>query len=94
MIHLLISNKYLLCVRWVEENEKQILSSVLYKPYKSKKNSLNTNDKELIAQINSALQLAKKQISFEGEKVFVTIPDNLCNTSFVYCDEEMSETDG
>ena len=94
MIHLLISNKYLLCVRWVEENEKQILSSVLYKPYKSKKNSLNTNDKELIAQINSALQLAKKQLSFEGEKVFVTIPDNLCNTSFVYCDEEMSETDG
>tara|TARA_B100001113_G_scaffold334098_1_gene312484 strand:+ start:1133 stop:2779 length:1647 start_codon:yes stop_codon:yes gene_type:complete len=78
----------------VEENEKQILSSVLYKPYKSKKNSLNTNDKELIAQINSALQLAKKQLSFEGEKVFVTIPDNLCNTSFVYCDEEMSETDG
>ena len=94
MIHLLISNKYLLCVRWVEENEKQILSSVLYKPYKSKKNSLNTNDKELIAQINSALQLAKKQLSFEGEKVFVTIPDNLCNTSLVYCDEEMSETDG
>ena len=94
MIHLLISNKYLLCVRWVEENEKQILSSVLYKSYKSKKNSLNTNDKELIAQINSALQLAKKQLSFEGEKVFVTIPDNLCNTSFVYCDEEMSETDG
>ena len=81
-------------MRWVEENEKQILSSVLYKPYKSKKNSLNTNDKELIAQINSALQLAKKQLSFEGEKVFVTIPDNLCNTSFVYCDEEMSETDG
>jgi len=78
----------------VEENEKQILSSVLYKSYKSKKNSLNTNDKELIAQINSALQLAKKQLSFEGEKVFVTIPDNLCNTSFVYCDEEMSETDG
>ena len=94
MIHLLISNKYLLCVRWVEENEKQILSSVLYKPYKSKKNSLNTNDKELIAQINSALQLAKKQLSFEGEKVFVTIPDNLCNTSFIYSDEEMSETDG
>jgi len=94
VIHLLISNKYLLCVQWVEENEKPILSSVLYKPYKSKKNSLNTNDKELIAQINSALQLAKKQLSFEGEKVFVTIPDNLCNTSFVYCDEEMSETDG
>ncbi|MED5433743.1 MAG: hypothetical protein VYB52_02720, partial [Candidatus Neomarinimicrobiota bacterium] len=63
-------------------------------PYKSKKNSLNTNDKELIAQINSALQLAKKQLSFEGEKVFVTIPDNLCNTSFIYSDEEMSETDG
>ena len=81
-------------MRWVEENEKQILSSVLYKPYKSKKNSLNTNDKELIAQINSALQLAKKQLSFEGEKVFVTIPDNLCNTSFIYSDEEMSETDG
>ena len=78
----------------MEENEKPILSSVLYKPFKSKKNSSNKNDKELIAQINSTLQLAKKQLSFEGEKVFVTIPDNLCNTSFVYCDEEMSETDG
>ena len=93
MLHLLISNNHLLCVQWIEENEKPILSSVLYKPFKSKKNSSNINDKELIAQINSALQLAKKQLSFEGEKVYVTIPDDLCNASFVYSDEEMSETD-
>ena len=94
MIHLLISNNHLLCVQWEDQNGKPAITSLLNKPFKSKELSTNPSDKELLAEINSALQLLKKQLSFEGEKVFVTIPDSLSFSSCVNFDEEMSDTDG
>ena len=94
MIHLLISNNHLLCVQWEDQNGKPALTSLLQEPFKSKKQSTNPTDKELLVEINSALKLLKKQLSFEGEKVFVTIPDSLSYSTSVYFDEEMSDTDG
>ena len=94
MIHLLISNNLLLCVQWEDQNGKPALTSLLQEPFKSKKQSTNPTDKELLVEINSALKLLKKQLSFEGEKVFVTIPDSLSYSTSVYFDEEMSDTDG
>ena len=94
MIHLLVSNKHIQCVKWRHEDGKPSLLAVLYAPYKSKKISDNLNDKELVNEINTALQLQKKKFSFEGEQVYVTIPDAFCASSVVYPDEEMSEADG
>ena len=94
MIHLLVSNNHLLCVQWEDQNGKPALTSLLQEPFKSKKQSTNPTDKELLVEINSALKLLKKQLSFEGEKVFVTIPDSLSYSTSVYFDEEMSDTDG
>jgi len=94
VIHLLISNNHLLCVQWEEQNGKPSITSLLHKPFKSKKQFANPTDKELLAEVNSALQLLKKQLSFEGEKVFVTISDSLSYSTCVYFDEEMSDTDG
>ena len=94
MIHLLVSNKHIQCVKWSHEDDKPTLLAVLYAPYKSKKISDNLNDKELVNEINTALQLQKKKFSFEGEQVYVTIPDAFCASSVVYPDEEMSEADG
>jgi len=94
VIHLLVSNNHLLCVQWEDQNGKPALTSLLQEPFKSKKQSTNPTDKELLVEINSALKLLKKQLSFEGEKVFVTIPDSLSYSTSVYFDEEMSDTDG
>ncbi|MBP00772.1 MAG: hypothetical protein CMG34_06115, partial [Candidatus Marinimicrobia bacterium] len=94
MIHLLISNNHLLCVQWEDQNGKPALTSLLQEPFKSKKQSTNPTDKELLVEINSALKLLKKQLSFEGERVFVTIPDSLSYSTSVNFDEEMSDTDG
>ena len=94
MIHLLVSNKHIQCVKWGLENGKPFLSSVFHANYKSKKLSDSLNDKELVNEINTVLHLQKKKFSFEGEQVYVTIPDSFCSTSVVYLDEEMSEADG
>ena len=94
MIHLLVSNKHIQCIKWDHENGKPFLSSISYEPYKSKKLSDKPTDKELINEINTVLQLQKKRFSFEGEQVYVTIPDDFCSTCIVYPDEEMSEADG
>tara|TARA_Y100000741_G_scaffold365049_1_gene358690 strand:+ start:17020 stop:18714 length:1695 start_codon:yes stop_codon:yes gene_type:complete len=94
VIHLLISNNHLLCVQWEDQNGKPAITSLLHKPFKPKKQSTNLSDKELLTEVNSALQLLKKQLSFEGEKVFVTISDSLSYSTCAYFDEEMSDTDG
>ena len=94
MIHLLVSNKHIQCIKWDHENGKPFLSSISYEPYKSKKLSDKPTDKELINEINTVLQLQKKRFSFEGEQVYVTIPDDFCSTCIIYPDEEMSEADG
>ena len=94
MIHLLVSNKYVQCTKWDHENGKPFLSSISYQPFKSKKLSEKPTDKDLINEINTVLQLQKKRFSFEGEQVYVTIPDDFCSTCIVYPDEEMSEADG
>ena len=71
------------------------LTSLLQEPFKSKKQSINPTDKELLVEINSALKLLKKNNSLLREKkVFVTIPDSLSYSTSVYFDEEMSDTDG
>tara|TARA_B100001996_G_scaffold20964_2_gene16795 strand:+ start:2986 stop:4683 length:1698 start_codon:yes stop_codon:yes gene_type:complete len=94
VIHLLVSNKHIQCIKWDHEDGKPFLSSVSYVPYRSKKLTDIPSDKELINEINTVLQLQKKKFSFEGEQVYVTIPDSFCSTSVVYPDEEMSEADG
>ena len=94
MIHLLVSNKHIQCINWDYESGKPFLSSVSYLPFKSKKISENPTDKELVNEINTVLQLQKKRFSFEGEQVYVTIPDSFCSTCVIYPDEEMSEADG
>ena len=88
MIHLLVSNKHIQCVKWDLENGKPFLSSVFHANYKSKKLSDSLNDKELVNEINTVLHLQKKKFSFEGEQVYVTIPDSFCSTTVVYIDEE------
>tara|TARA_A100001015_G_scaffold174723_1_gene194242 strand:+ start:877 stop:2571 length:1695 start_codon:yes stop_codon:yes gene_type:complete len=94
VIHLLVSNKHIQCIKWDHENGKPFLSSFSFAPFKSKKLSQNPTDKELVNEINTTLQLQKKRFSFEGEQVYVTIPDDFCSSCVIYPDEEMSEADG
>jgi hypothetical protein len=94
VIHLLVSSKYIQCIKWDHDNGKPFLSSISYAPFRSKKLSENPTDKELVNEINTVLQLQKKRFSFEGEQVYVTIPDDFCSTCVIYSDEEMSEADG
>lgn len=94
MIHLLVSSKHLLCVQWKDENSKSLLTGFSYQPFKAKKTSSVFSPKESILDINAALKAAKKALSFEGEKIFVTVPDDFCDSVLTQCDEDMSDADG
>ena len=94
MIHLLVSSKHLLCVQWKDEDSKSLLTGFSYQPFKAKKTSSVFSPKEFIVDINAALKAAKKALSFEGEKIFVTVPDDFCDSVLTQCDEDMSDADG
>ena len=93
MIHILVSSNHLTCVQWKDENSKSSLTAFSFKPFKAKKASV-FSPKELLIDISAALKSVKKELSFEGEKIFVTVPDEFCDSVVSQCDDDMSEADG
>ena len=94
MIHILVSSNHLTCVQWKDENSKSSLTAYSFKPFKAKNASSVFSPKELLIDISAALKSVKKELSFEGEKIFVTVPDEFCDSVVSQCDDDMSEADG
>ena len=93
MIHLSISDSHLLCLQWSENNGKPILLSVSNKALPKPLNLVEQSENEIISVINAGLHLVREDISFEGQQVYVTIPDFFTNSVFVSSDEDMTEND-
>ena len=94
MIYLGISDSHLFCAQWTENNEKYLLSNVSYKPLQKSLKDPDRTVNEIVSDINGTLQLIRENISFEGQKVYVTVPDSYCNTSLVSLDKDMTDNDG
>ena len=94
MIYLSISDRYLICAQWLEKNGKPLLTSISYKELPRSIHPSNSTESETISSINAGLHLIREDISFEGEKVFVTIPDHFTYSSLVSLDQDMTENDG
>ena len=93
MIHLSISESHLLCLQWTENNGKPFLLSVSNKVLPKPLSILEQSENEIISVINAGLHLIREDIPFEGEQVYVTIPDNFTNSVLVSSDEDMTEND-
>ena len=93
MIHLSISESHLLCLQWSENNGNPFLLSVSNKVLPKPLSVLEQSENEIISVINAGLHLIREDISFEGEQVYVTIPDMFTNSVLVSSDEDMTEND-
>ena len=94
MIHLAISDSHLLCAQWSVKDGRSILTSFSYKPLPRPLNVHGNSKSEIISVLNAGLHLVREDISFEGDKVYVTIPDHYCDSVLVPIDSELTENDG
>ena len=94
MIYLGINDNHLLCAQWVNEDGKFLLTSVTKKPFQKSIFDSSRTENEIISDINGTLHLIREEISFGGEKVYVTVPDSYCNSALVSFDNDMTENDG
>ena len=93
MIHLSISESHLLCLQWTLKNGIPFLLSVSNKVLPKPLSILEQSENEIISVINAGLHLIREDIPFEGEQVYVTIPDKFTNSVLVSSDEDMTEND-
>ena len=94
MIHLAISDSHLFCAQWTEKDGELLLSSISYKSLPRPLSILNSVESEIVSVLNAGFHLIREDIPFEGEKVFVTIPDAFTQSVFVPFEQDMTENDG
>ena len=94
MIHLAISDSHLLCAQWFVKDGRQILTSFSYKALPKPLDVFNHSESEIISVLNAGLHLIRENILFEGDKVYVTIPDDYCKSVMVSVDSDLTENDG
>lgn len=94
MVYLSITDDHLLCAQWFIKDGKPLLSSISYKKLQRPLDLLECSSSEIISIINAGLQLIREDISFEGQDVYVTIPDQFTETVYVAYDQDMTDNDG
>jgi hypothetical protein len=94
LIHLAISDSHLLCAQWSEKEGQPLLTSLSYKKLPRSLSALNISKTEIISVLNAGLHLIREDVPFEGDKVYVTIPDHYCQSAMVPLESELTENDG
>ena len=94
MIHLAISDSHLLCAQCFIKDGRQILTSFSYKALPRPLDLFSHSESEIISVLNAGLHLIREDILFEGDKVYVTIPDKYCKSVMVSVDSDLTENDG
>ena len=94
MIHLAITENYLICAKWRSVDGKNYLSTLAHEAFSESLLKSDRTVSDIVSDIDSVIQLVRKEIAFEGEKVFVSIPDEFCHSALVPLDKEMTENDG
>ena len=94
MIHLSISDSHLLCAQWTQKGGRPLLTSFSYKKLPRSLRLLQKSESEIISVLNAGLHLIREDIPFEGEKVYVTIPNEYCKSVIVPIEADMTENDG
>jgi len=94
VIHLSISDSHLLCAQWTQKGGRPLLTSFSYKTLPRSLRLLQNSESEIISVLNAGLHLIREDIPFEGEKVYVTIPNEYCKSVIVPIEADMTENDG
>ena len=93
MIHLAITKSHLICANWEKVDKQNFLNFVSYQPFNEPLIGVDRSESDIVSDINNALQVIRNDIGFEGQSVYVSIPDEFCNSSCVPLDFEMTIID-
>ena len=93
MVGLVLSDTFLLTASWEDRDENRSASGVLQIPFTEPISSLLHDESELNAVLASALRQAKEANPFEGQEIYVGLPDSFVEHSIVPIEKDLSTDD-
>ena len=93
MVGLVLSDTFLLTASWEDREGSRSASGVLQIPFTEPISSLLHDESELNAVLASALRQAKEANPFEGQEIYVGLPDAFVEHSIVPIEKDLSNDD-
>ena len=93
MVGLVLSDTFLLTASWDDNDGDKVASGILQIPFTESISSLLHDESELNAVLASALRQAKESNPFEGQKIYVGLPDAFVEHSIVPVEKDLSNND-
>ena len=93
MVGLVLSDKFLLTASWDDNDGDKVASGILQIPFTESISSLLHDESELNAVLASALRQAREANPFEGQKIYVGLPDAFVEHSIVPVEKDLSNND-
>ena len=93
MVALVLSDTFLLTASWDDNDGDKVVSGVLQIPFTESISSLLHDESELNAVLASALRQAREANPFEGQKIYVGLPDAFVEHSIVPVEKDLSNND-
>jgi len=93
MVGLVLSDTFLLTASWEDREGSRSASGVLQIPFTEPISSLLHDESELNAVLASALRQAKEANPFEGQEIYVGLPDSFVEHSIVPIEKDLSNDD-
>ena len=93
MVGLVLSDTFLLTASWEDHGGSRSASGVLQIPFTEPISSLLHDESELNAVLASALRQAKEANPFEGQEIYVGLPDSFVEHSIVPIEKDLSNED-
>ena len=93
MVGLVLSDTFLLTASWDDNDGDKVASGILQIPFTESISSLLHDESELNAVLASALRQAREANPFEGQKIYVGLPDAFVEHSIVPVEKDLSNND-
>jgi len=93
MVGLVLSDTFLLTASWDDSDGDKVASGILQIPFTESISSLLHDETELNAVLASALRQAREANPFEGQKIYVGLPDAFVEHSIVPVEKDLSNND-
>ena len=93
MVGLVLSDTFLLTASWDDNDGDKVASGILQIPFTESISSLLHDESELNAVLASALRQAREANPFEGQNIYVGLPDAFVEHSIVPIEKDLSNND-
>ena len=93
MVGLVLSDTFLLTASWDDNDGDKVASGILQIPFTESISSLLHDESELNAVLASALRQAREANPFEGQNIYVGLPDAFVEHSIVPVEKDLSNND-